>query len=410
MSRARAYALVAAVAALPRLTVLLVERGEITAAFVDKGDVFARTFIASGTYGFIPDIPSAYTQPLYGWFLTPVYWIAGRSWASVGVAHLLVAMLTAVLVYELGRRLVSPRAGLAAAIITTLHPYLVWHDVHMNREILDHALAVGLVLATLVAADRGTIAWGAVAGAVAGVAILGNVRLVLVPLVLAAFVLARSRVLPALAVVAASAVVVAPWVVRNELSVGCVALTTDSRALWKANNEHTLETLRSGRWIDDVPRIPGTPPTPQEAWGFYEATGRVQPVDECEQMRFYRAHALEFVREQPGEKAKLAALGAQMYWQPRVTKTEGRTGPGGRLDTARDWIEPAYVVPLFMLAALGLRRVPRSFLVLAAALVAYNTLAAMAFAGETRYRVPWDFLFAIPAGAALVALLDRVRR
>jgi 4-amino-4-deoxy-L-arabinose transferase-like glycosyltransferase len=410
VTRSRAYALVAAAAALPRLAALLVERGEITAEFVDKGDVFARTLVASGTYGFVPNIPSAYTQPLYGWFLAPVYWVAGRSWVSVGIAHLLVAILTAVLVYELGRRLVSQRAALAAAVVTTLHPYLVWHDVHMNREILDQALAVGLVLATLVAADRGTVLLGAIAGTVAGVAILGNVRLLLVPLVLAAFVGLRSSALPALVLVAVSAVVVAPWVVRNELSVGCAALTTDSRALWKANNEHTLETLRNGGWIDDVPRIPGTPPTPQEAWGFYEATGRLQPVDECEQMRFYRERALEFMREQPGEKAKLAALAAQMYWQPRVTKTEGRAGSGSWLDDARDWIEPAYVLALLALAALGLRRVPRHYLALAAALLAYNTLAAMVFAGETRYRVPWDFLLAIPAGAALVALLDRRRR
>ena len=409
MSRRKAYGILAAVAALPRLAALLVERGDVTAEYVDKGDVFAQTLVASGTYGFIADIPSGYTQPLYGWFLAPVYWIAGRSWVSVGVAHVVVAILTALLVYELGRRLVSRRAGLAAAVLTTVHPYLVWHDVHMNREILDQALAAGLVLTTLVAADRGTIAWGAFAGAVAGVAILGNVRLVLVPLLLAAFVAVRSSVLPAVAVVVASAVVVAPWVVRNELSVGCLALTTDSRALWKANNENTLETLRGGGWIDDVPRIPGTPPTPQEAWGVYEATGRVVPVDECEQMRFYREEALEFMREQPGEKAKLAALAAKMYWQPRVTKTEGRAGSGSWLDTARDWVEPAYVVALLVLAALGLRRVPRRYIVLAGALLAYSTLAAMLFAGETRYRVPWDFLLAVTAGAAIVALLDRRR-
>jgi hypothetical protein len=37
------------------------------------------------------------------------------------------------------------------------------------------------------------------------------------------------------------------------------------------------------------------------------------------------------------------------------------------------------------------------------------TLAAMLFAGETRYRVPWDFLLAVPAGAAALALAARLR-
>jgi hypothetical protein len=401
---------VGAASVLPRLAALLVERHDVTSAFVDKGDVFAQTFVESGTYGFIPGVPSAYTQPLYGFFLTPLYWAAGRSWASVGVAQILVALLTALLVYELGRRVVSPRVGVVVALVATLHPYLIWHDVHMNREILDQALTVGLVLAALVAAERRTVLWGAAAGAVAGVAILGNVRLLLVPLLLAGFLALRGAAVPGAVLTVVAALVVAPWVVRNEVSVGCIALTTDSRALWKANNEHTLETLRRGGWIDDVPRIPGAPPTPQEAWGLYEATGKIERVDECAQMRLYRSRALDFMREHPGEKARLAVLAARMYWQPRVTKTEGRAGSGTWLDTARDWVEPVYVLALFGFALAGLRLVPRRYLALALSLLAYNTLAAMVFAGETRYRVPWDFLLAVPAAAALVALRERVRR
>src|SRR3989442_8721204 len=138
------YAVIAAAAILPRLAVLLYERGHITAAYVDKGSDFARTFLASGTYGFIPGRPSAYTQPLYGFFLVPLYWIFGRSWIVVGLAQTAVAIATALLVYEIGRRFVSRRAGLIAAAVATLHPYLVWHDVHMNREILDGLLAAAV--------------------------------------------------------------------------------------------------------------------------------------------------------------------------------------------------------------------------------------------------------------------------
>ena len=35
---------------------------------------------------------------------------------------------------------------LGGALLATLHPYIVWHDVHLNREILDQALAAALVL------------------------------------------------------------------------------------------------------------------------------------------------------------------------------------------------------------------------------------------------------------------------
>src|SRR3989440_4173242 len=280
LPRRSSYLLLAALAALPRLAVLLHERGTITAAYVDKGSDFARTFLASGTYGFIPGRPSAYTQPLYGFFLVPLYWIFGRSWVVVGLAQIAVAVATALLVYEIGRRFVSRRAGLIAAAVATLHPYLVWHDVHMNREILDGLLAAAVVLLTLLVAERLSLPLAAGLGAALGLAVLGNVRLVLLPLLVAAFLVVlgrRAAVVPALVAVAVSAVVVTPWAVRNQVSVGCFTLTTDGRALWKANNPNTLRTLERGKWIDDVPGIPGAPPTPQDGGATHPEAGRHPP-------------------------------------------------------------------------------------------------------------------------------------
>ena len=410
--RRLAYLLVASASILPRLVVLLTQRGTITAAYVDKGSIFARTFVDHGTYGFIPGHPSAYTQPLYGFFLIPPYWALGTSWVVVGAAHLLVAAATALLVYEIGRRVVSPLVGLLAALATTLHPYLIWHDVHMNREILDHFLAAAVVLALLVAVDRRSWPWAALAGAIAGVAILGNVRLAGLPLVLGAYLFWRNRrtaVVPAVLLVVAAVAVVTPWVVRNGVSVGCYAVTTDGRALWKANNVNTLDTLRSGKWIDNVPGIPGAPLTPQDAGAIYAKTGRVVPTDECAQMRFYQRKAFAFMRDHPGEKATLAAWGARMLWQPSVTKTSDRNGAGTWLDTLRSSAEPIFMVALYLLGAIGVFLVPRRFAVLAVLVLAYNTLAAMVFVGETRYRTPWDFLIAVLAAAAIAALMERRR-
>jgi hypothetical protein len=43
-------------------------------------------------------------------------------------------------------------------------------------------------------------------------------------------------------------------------------------------------------------------------------------------------------------------------------------------------------------------------------LLGYQTAMAMLFVGQTRYRVPWDFLLAVAGAAALVALRERARR
>lgn len=392
--------MVALAAALPRLAVLAVERGDILAEFTEKSDDFARTLVASGTFGLLPGEPSAYTQPLYGWFLAAVYWIFERHWLAVGLAQTAVAVATAVLVAVIGRRELSLRAGLIAGLVVALHPYLVWHDVHVNREVLDGLVAAALVLATLVAAQRRSLSLAALAGGLAGLAILGNTRLLAVPLVVGGYLLWRRRgALAAGAAVAAAALVVAPWIVRNELSVGCAAITTDAKALWKANNVATYETLANGGWIDDVPDPPGAPPTPEDA----AEMGRT--VDECAQMRDYRELTFEFWRDHPGEKAKLAAQATAMLWDPRGTVTEGGPGAGGLRETAREWLLPLYMLPLYLLAVAGAFRAPSRLTVLAVALLAYVGLSAVVFAGATRYRAPWDFLLALLAAAALDSYL-----
>ena len=124
--------------------------------------------------------------------------------------------------------------------------------MHVNREIIDQVVLAALVLATLVAVERRSLRLGGARRArCCGVAILGNSRLAALPLVLAAFIawrLPRAPVLAAPVIVLAGAlVVVAPWVVRNQVQVGCFAITTDGRALWKANNVNTYRDARARR-------------------------------------------------------------------------------------------------------------------------------------------------------------------
>jgi hypothetical protein len=65
------------------------------------------------------------------------------------------------------------------------------------------------------------------------------------------------------------------------------------------------------------------------------------------------------------------------------------------------------MIIVYALAVAGLFLVPRAIAVLAVLLLAYQTLVAMLFVGETRYRVPWDFLIGLLAASALVALWQR---
>ena len=417
--------MLALVCAIPRLGILLHERSSITSAFTEKSDTFALTFVQHGTFGFVPGEPSAYTQPLYGWFLIPVYWIFGRSWESIGIAQLVLAIVVVWLVYEIGRRLLGRRGGLIAAAIATLNPYLAWHDMHVNREIVDQVCATALVLLTLRVAERPSKRLAAALGVVTGLAMLGNTRLVLIPVLCVAYLgwrlpRTRSTAIVGALVLAGAAVAVTPWLVRNKVELGCVAITTDGRALWKANNSQTYGLLNSGQWIDNVRSNSIRPPapnqlTPEDAWGYYTKPGvglayaQAHYPNECVEMSFYEHLAKQYVEKHPGSKLKIAALSEQLLWQPNVFETTGRNGAGTSLDVGRRVVEPIYMWVVYALAAIGLFVAPRAFVALALLLFAYQSACAALFVGATRYRIAWDFLLALLAAAAVERVVKRVR-
>jgi hypothetical protein len=409
-----AYAIVVAACALPRAIALAHERGAILSSFVEKSDLLARVFVSSGTFGYIPGVPSGSTQPLYGWFLIPIYWSAGRHWWSVGTLQIAVAVLSALLVYEIGRQFISPVAGLVAAVVTTLHPYLVWHDIHINREILDQPLGAAMFLLALLAARRRSLPLALALGLVSGVAILSNTRLLLLPLALGGFLLWRKVGWTAAVVVpVVAAITLLPWLVRQKVEIGCFTMTTDARALWKANNPLTYGLLAQGLWIDQIDSLPNHPVapwlTPTQARDTWLRTGRKPDVHECAQQSYYEHLVFQFWEHHPGAKLKLMVQATGLLWSPAVTADGGGGPGGGTFHSLRHLAEPAYVIPLYVLAVVGLFLVSSPFRVLALIFAAYETLAAWVFAGTTRYRVPWDFVLALLAAAALVALAERIR-
>jgi hypothetical protein len=297
--------------------------------------------------------------------------------------------------------------------------------VHVNREIVDQVCAAALVLLTLIVAERPTKRLALLLGVVTGLAMLGNTRLVLIPVLCALYLgwrLPRARLTAGIVALlfAGAGIALAPWLIRNKADLGCWALTTDGRALWKANNPQTYPLLSSGQWIDNVsPSSPRPAPpnrlTPEDAWGYYTKPG-VPPQyaidrypNECLQMRFYQHLAVEYVKRHPGNKAKLAALSAQLLWQPSAFETSGRPGANTGLDVGRRVVEPAYMIVLYVLAAAGLFVAPRAFVALGLLLLAYQTVCAAFFVGATRYRVAWDFILALLAAAVLARLATWAR-
>ena len=95
-----------------------------------------------------------------------------------------------------------------------------------------------------------------------------------------------------------------------------------------------------------------------------------------------------------------------MQWDPRDDLVGDRR-PGTRAVGAA-WLEPSYMCgALRTRADRALRRALGAFVALALLLLAYQTAAALAFVGATRYRVAWDFLLALLAAATLEHVIQR---
>ncbi len=293
--------------------------------------MIASTFVSSGTFGFLPGHPSGYTQPLYASFLIPIYWAFGRSWFAVGILQTAVAAATALLVYRIGSR-VAPRAAALVAVIATLNPYLIWHDVHVNREILDQSVLAALVLAILVVVERPSPIATLAVGALLGVSILGNTRLTALPLVIAGFVAWRGKWRPYVSAAngPGDRGSLRHTVDREER--GFNRLRPRSPPTVARSGRRTTSTpigrWRQGKWIDDVFQPKSFPPSAQDQARIWHRRHVLVPRDECSQMHMFDHLTFTFWRNHPVEKIRLMGQATESSVEAPAHETKGRRDAG----------------------------------------------------------------------------------
>jgi hypothetical protein len=165
--------------------------------------------------------------PLYPMFLAAVGATApGPDGGTPTNLKIVQSVLGAALVLLLGAtalQVVSPRAGVAAAIVAAVYPPLVWYPSYVLSETLYSLLAIGTALLLQRAVDRSEAERSGRAGAplalltgaIAGAAVLTRPAMLLfVPLALV-WLAVRRRYVLAVALTAGVAAVVLPWTARN---------------------------------------------------------------------------------------------------------------------------------------------------------------------------------------------------
>jgi 4-amino-4-deoxy-L-arabinose transferase-like glycosyltransferase len=347
------------------------------------------------------DVPTAEHPPLFICLLALFTLLGAGGILAQQLLLGVVGAATVVLVGLLGRRVAGERAGLIAAAVAAVHPLLWLADGALMSESLYGPFVVAALLAACAYVGTRTAARAALVGALVGLAALTRGEALLLGPLLALATLVRSplpgraRLAHLGALVAAFAVVLAPWSIRNALTFDApVLISANADGVWVgANCEPTYYGPIVGSW--DFP-----------------CYGRRPAGDEAEQSKEYRRRGIAYMRAHAGRVPVVLAARLGRVWdvyrpdQNRVfAASEGRPARSEQLGVLLYWLlVPAAVAGVWLLRG---RRHVVAILLAPAAMV---TVTALLSYGGTRFRFAAEPSIVVLAAVAADALLRRARR
>jgi 4-amino-4-deoxy-L-arabinose transferase-like glycosyltransferase len=351
--------------------------------------------------------PSTWKAPGYAVLVGAVYAVVGHHPDAVLVVQALVlAPLSVLATWFLGRRLFGETAASVAAVLVAVYPNAWQYDARLYSEVLSVPLTTALLAVVLgAAARRRGLGRGDVLllGVVLGAALLIRPSAVtLVPAIAIGcwWALGARRGTAAVLVVGVVAVaLVVPWSVRNARLAGpWVPLSVQSAAAYGVFNDDAAHDAKH-RWAwrplpsRDRDLLVGTPRTDGEV---YQELNR---------------RAADYVRDHPASVVEAFwANGVRRLYELRSPDQvlnevhfEGRT-------RAVAAVGLALYYPIALLALLSLViawRDGRRGLVLAVASLLLASAVAFTTDSGTRYRVPLEPLLVVLAVGAVSSLVAR---
>jgi 4-amino-4-deoxy-L-arabinose transferase-like glycosyltransferase len=351
--------------------------------------------------------------PLTVLSLVPTSWLFRDSTMAQRYTYCVLGAVAIVLIGLFARRLAGPAlgpvAGVAAAVVAAANPNLWMNDALVMSETISTVLIAALLWASLGLRRAPTMARACLVGALCGLTILARaeIGLFLPFLIIPAIALGgelrrRDRVLRSGAAVLMAALVVAPWTLWNtfEFEEPVLISTNDGTTLLGANCPRTYGTHTVGSWAI----------TCIEDFNDAERTEELG-LDASQVSKLQRDAAIEYALDNPGRWPKVVAarLGRTFgFWGLRqqvfINQGEGRPEWASWFGYYTFWA----LVPVSIAGAVALRR-RKADLLPAAATLATVLVVSTVFYGISRFRLPLDVMTCALAGAAVAALVERVR-
>ncbi len=375
-------------------------------------DRHAVSLVESGTFAPTafaePGGASALRQPAYPVLLAGVYAVTGARWTAGRLAGALLGALTVGLLFVLARRLAGESVARWSAGLAAVFPPLVALSTALLAEALFLPLLLGAVLCLLALHDRLAVRWALAAGALIGLAALtrGNGIVLLVPGLLAVATAAgatpwRRRAATAAAMLAATALVLAPWTVRNVQAFGAL-LPLGTQSGYALGGQYNAEAARD----DDFYVAWRVPQTVPDYAGLFGRPG----LDEAAVQQELTRRARAFAADHPGYVADVLVTNTLRIFD--LGPGHGFVSGGSFTEMGippRFQGETGLAIRLLLLLALAgtvvlarRRRLPGPAFVWVVPVLLLASVVCVG--GAPRYRTPIDPFAILLASVALVAL------
>lgn len=360
--------------------------------FPDWYDLIAMNLVEGHGYRFFPETTETMLRTP-GWVLVlaGIFSVFGYSLMATKAFNLLFSLLTACLIYVLGKRLTgSARLGLLAAAVTFLHPAILIADSRGGVEsFFTLAIALFMLLAYRALQTQALGDYLLAGVALGAVLLIKSTPALFAPLLFLYLVglrptsaRLRGAALRVGVVVLAAGAVLSPWVARNYLlsgefvptmSVGGMAAFTGQyiASHRKTGREQHLLDVEAAAEMGSIARSSGL----KFKEGYYP-----QFYSVADELKFY-GHLGDIVkaryREQPSLLLQVVADNARGFW------VQGRTAKATALNMA-------LVLPLLALALWGAIAAWRQSLQVGPIVlfIAAFYAAHVAILGQARYHVP----------------------
>jgi hypothetical protein len=341
--------------------------------------------------------------PLWPLALAPISWVAHSSHTAEQLWEAVLGAANVALIGWIGLRIGGPAVGCVAAALAAVDPMLIAADASMLSETLFVLLTILACIAVYGAVTRPTTARWAVVGGVLGLATLTRsdgalFAFIIVAIgVTAAAISWSRRFLYAATALLVFAIVLAPWMIRNERTFGHWVPLSDNggTVLAGANCPSTYAGTEIG------------------SWSFFclAAVQKTIPrgLGEVHAAAVYRHRGLQYARAHLGRLPRVVAA--------RIARTAGLFRPFAemRIEAQETRVYGVLVagwvfdVVLVVLACAGLPRLARNRRArwIAIAIIVFVVLDSAFAYGNQRFRLVAEPLLVIAAATGCVALAQR---